>query len=140
MKTKNKTTSSLDSPSSLWNVLIAEDDFKVYEQLIKDLRHLARCTIAQNGEETLLSYQKAIKEKKPFGFILLDVTMPKKNGFEVLKTIRAQEEAASRPPCRIIMITTFKDSLMEIYNMGWDEYITKPVDGKKLVALMKKMV
>lgn len=125
-----------------WNVLIAEDDFTCCQELIKQLREMAYLTITKDGEEALQSYEKSIKKKKPFNFILLDVTMPNKDGFEVLSVIRRHEEALRNPahkPALVIMITAFKDSLMERYNMGWDEYITKPIDGKKLIEKMSKL-
>ena len=126
----------------LWHVLVAEDDLKHRAKLLKVLRPLAQCVTVDNGEQALTAYQKAIRSKKPFDFILLDVTMPLLDGFSVLKTIRANEEARNVPffqHAHIFMITAYKDSLMEMYNMGWDEYITKPVDTDTLIAKMKKM-
>ena len=55
-------------------------------------------------------------------------------------TIRAKEETLpAKNPAHIIMITTYKDSLMENYNLGWDDFITKPVDIKILVERMNSM-
>ncbi len=128
--------------AKLWNVLIAEDDFTCCQELIKHLREAAYLTIAKDGEEALEVYEKSLKKKKPFNFLLLDVTMPNKDGFEVLNAIRRREETSGNPahkPISVIMITAFKDSLMERYNMGWDEYITKPIDGKKLIEKMSKL-
>lgn len=127
----------------LWRVLVAEDDLKYRAQLLKILRPLAQCVSVENGEQALMAYQKAIREKEPLDFVLLDVTMPLLDGFSVLKTIRANEETRNIPffqHTRIFMITAYKDSLMEMYNMGWDEYITKPIDTEKLIAKMKKMM
>ena len=128
--------------SALWNVLIAEDDSKAQETLLKTLRKVGHCVSVGNGSDALLAYQKAIKKKLPFDFILLDVTMPVLGGFDVLKAIRSEEEknnVTAAKPARIIMITAYKDSLMEIYNMGWDEYITKPIDPKMLLSKMKQL-
>ena len=126
-----------------WNILIAEDDLKIRAQLLKAFHHIAHCITVENGEEALKAYQKAIKKKQPFDFILLDVTMPNVNGFQVLKTVRANEENlenSSLKPARIIMITAYKDSLMENYNLGWDEYMTKPVNTEILIIKMKQMM
>ena len=38
------------------------------------------------------------------------------------------------------MITAYKDSLMEKYNMGWDDFITKPIEKDKLIAHMKALI
>ena len=63
------------------------------------------------------------------------------SGFDVLKKIREEEEkkAESLPEAFIIMTTTFKDSLAQMYNMGWDDFITKPIEGKKLTDHMHSL-
>ena len=125
-----------------WNVLIAEDDLNSRAQLLKALNHAAKCVVVDNGKQAIETYRKAIKKKSRFDFVLLDVSMPGPDGFEVLRAIRAEEEknsAASLKPTRIIMVTSYRDSLMSMYNMGWDEYITKPVETDKLVLKMKTM-
>ncbi|MFH1359481.1 MAG: response regulator [Candidatus Omnitrophota bacterium] len=125
-----------------WNVLLAEDDLQARAELLKALSSVAVCTTVETGEKALEAYQKAIKKKKPFDFILLDITMPGPDGFEVLRSIRSFEETAkSKPvhPTRIIMVTAYKDSLMENYNMGWDEFITKPIETEKLIKRMQAL-
>ena len=135
-------TSLKKSTHKKWNILIAEDDLKIRAQLIKALHPHAACTTVENGAEALVAYEKSVKKKHHFDFVLLDVTMPNLNGFEVLKKIRASEEdeknASSRPSI-IIMVTAYRDSLMEQYNMGWDEFITKPIDTIMLVAKMEQL-
>ena len=41
---------------------------------------------------------------------------------------------------KIIMITTYKDSLMENYNMGWDDFLSKPVDIDILIDRLTKLL
>ena len=128
--------------SSLWHVLIAEDDEKSAQHLKTTLNRLAKCQIVKNGQEAILTHQTFLEKNHPFDFILLDVTMPLLDGFEALKVIRAKEESkggTSFKPAHIIMTTAYRDSLMERYNMGWDEYITKPVDPQRLIQKMKQM-
>ena len=133
---------------NLFKVLIAEDNRDDCAQLVNSLKEIAECTLAVNGEEALKIHQQWQKKGKAFDFILLDVDMPVINGFDILKEIRSKEEAfpAGRPagqagmkPARIIMITTYKDSLMENYNLGWDDFITKPVDAKILIERIQEM-
>ena len=119
----------------MWRVLIVEDDKKICQRLAKGLNKHAQCTMVHTGEDALESYRKAIKSKKPFEFILLDVYLGGITGFDVLKKIREEEEkkAESLPEAFIVMTTTFKDSLAQMYNMGWDDFITKPIETKKLI-------
>lgn len=141
-KTKKKVSKPRKAPP-LWNVLAVEDDFKTRIHLVKSLSKIARCQTAVNGEEALSLYHQSIRRKEPFDFIILDVTIPLIDGFDVLKTIRKSEEEDTdlfKKPARVIMLTAYKDSLMEMYNMGWDEYFTKPVDVKKLISKMKELM
>jgi CheY-like chemotaxis protein len=126
----------------MWKVLVAEDSLDNQKILLDGLKNLAQCSIAKTGQEALDLYQKAVKTKTPFDFILLDVTMPEMDGFQVLKAIRSYEEKAKdiKQDSLVIMITAYRDSLMEKYNMGWDDFITKPVDPKMLINHMKDLV
>jgi CheY-like chemotaxis protein len=123
----------------MWKVLVAEDDLSNQQKLFEVLKGRAECTLATTGQEALTTFQKSLKTKKFFDFILLDVTMPKMDGFEVLRAIRAEEEKrrGKIKEAIIIMITAYKDSLMEKYNMGWDDFITKPVEKDKLLRRME---
>jgi DNA-binding response OmpR family regulator len=126
----------------MWQVLLAEDDVKDRQKLIDGLKDLGVCTIAEDGSQALQIFQDWQKDGRAFDFILLDVTMPEQSGFDVLKIIRSQEDThpqkGSKEPF-IIMITSYKDSLMDRYNMGWDHFITKPVDLKILVERMRSI-
>ncbi|MBP9853423.1 MAG: response regulator [Candidatus Omnitrophica bacterium] len=126
----------------MWNILIAEDDPADAEKLIKGLSSIAQCTVAKDGSETIAVYKSAQAKKINFDFILLDVQIPRVNGFDILKTIRKLEEsnrAVSSHESKIIMITTYKDSLMENYNMGWDDFMSKPVDITILINRLKEL-
>ena len=125
-----------------WNVLVAEDDLHCRAHLLKALSPVARCVTVENGAEAVAAYQKAVKKKQPFDFLLLDITMPELDGFQVLRAIRAEEETSDpqrQHTIKVVMITAYKDSLMERYNMGWDDFITKPVDVNKLTAKMRSL-
>jgi len=125
----------------MWNVLIAEDDFQNKKTLLDALKGRATCTDVSNGQEALDVYRDSLAKNIHFDFILLDVTMPKVDGFGVLKAIRFEEESLTSPKKEtfIVMITAYKDSLMEKYNMGWDDFITKPVDKNVLIKHMERL-
>lgn len=124
------------------NILIAEDDPADAEKLVQGLSGMADCRVAKNGPETIEVYKSSIKNESRFDFILLDVQLPRMNGFDILKTIRKLEESRQESPSRetkVIMITTYKDSLMENYNMGWDDFMSKPVDIAILKTRLKEL-
>ena len=89
---------------------------------------------AADGEEALA----AAKELLP-DLILLDVMMPKLDGFEVCKRLKGD---ASLPYMPIILCTAKADSKDVVTGLeaGADEYLTKPIDQMALVARVKSML
>jgi class 3 adenylate cyclase/CheY-like chemotaxis protein len=89
--------------------------------------------VANDGEEAL---EKATEQTPDV--ILLDVMMPRMDGFEVCRRLKQP----SRPFVPIIMVTAMADSKDIIAGLeaGADEYLTKPVDQAALVARVKSML
>ena len=89
---------------------------------------------ANDGEAALA----AVTEMQP-DLILLDVMMPKMDGFEVCRRLRAD---ASLPFTPIILVTAKTDpkDIVAGLEAGGDEYLTKPVDQAALVARVKSML
>ena len=89
---------------------------------------------ATDGEEALA----AVRDTQP-DLILLDVMMPKLDGLEVCRRLRAD---ASLPFIPIIMVTAKTDpqDIVAGLEAGGDEYLTKPVDQAALVARVKSML
>ena len=87
---------------------------------------------AENGAETL----EKLRTEKP-DLALIDVNMPDKDGFEVLREKRADPEIANIPA---IMITAARSSVEDIQEglaLGADDYVTKPVDWRELSARIR---
>jgi DNA-binding response OmpR family regulator len=108
-----------DSPTAiLWQRLILEDD--KYEILV-----------AGDGEEGI----RVAKAERP-DLVLLDVVMPRMGGFEALKALRAEPSLEGMP---ILMVTTRgeMDNVMEGFEQGCNEYITKPVDRAELLTKVR---
>jgi class 3 adenylate cyclase/CheY-like chemotaxis protein len=89
---------------------------------------------AGDGEEALAAAKKYLPD-----LILLDVMMPKIDGIEVTRRIKAD---ASMPFMPIILVTAKADSkdVVEGLNAGADEYLAKPVDQMSLVARVKSVL
>src|SRR6266498_3225302 len=89
---------------------------------------------ATDGEAALA----AVRDAGP-DLILLDVMMPKMDGFEVCRRLRAD---ASLPFTPIILVTAKTDpkDIVAGLEAGGDEYLTKPVDQAALVARVKSML
>lgn len=89
---------------------------------------------AADGEEGLAAAQQQVPD-----LILLDVMMPKLDGFEVCRRLRAD---SAFPFVPIIMVTAMADSKDVVMGLeaGGDEYLTKPVDHAALAARVRSML
>lgn len=112
------------------NLLIVEDEARMADLLRKGLMeegHTATC--ASDGTEGL-----ALAKSYEFDVIILDVMMPKLNGYELARRLRAEKV---RTP---ILMLTAKDSVPDVVkglNLGADDYMTKPFSFEELVARLR---
>jgi len=105
--------------------------------------HILEARLKANGYETVTASDgeqglAAVRDTLP-DLILLDVMMPKLDGFEVCRRLRAD---TSIPFIPIILVTAKTDpkDVVEGLEAGGDEYLTKPVDQPALVARVKSML
>ena len=114
-------------------LLVADDDNEIRELLEFDLSHSGYYVdSAKDGAEAL---EKALKNN--YDLILLDVMMPKMNGFDVCKGIRNV-----KPNIPILMLTakgTISDKT-EGFDSGADDYIVKPFDIQEVLLRVKALV
>jgi two-component system response regulator len=123
------------------DILLVEDNLDHVELIIKALRNnnvLNEVHVATNGEEALdFLYQRGeyADVARP-GLILLDIKLPKVDGIEVLRRIKADPKLKSIPA---VMLTTSagNEEMMESYNYGANSYIVKPVDFEQFVKVIK---
>ncbi len=114
-------------------ILVVDDEARM-RKLVKDFLSIKGYIVleAEDGEEAL----KVFDTNKDIKLILLDVMMPKMDGFEVLEAIRQY----SKVP--VIMLTARSEERDELegYKLGVDEYITKPFSPKILVARVEAVL
>jgi DNA-binding response OmpR family regulator len=115
-------------------ILIVEDDMSIQKALRDDLEFEGyHVSIASDGKSGL----KMALEKE-FQLIVLDILLPGLNGFEVCKKLR---EAGKETP--ILMLTAAKTDEMDKvtgFELGADDYVTKPVGSRELVARVKAIL
>lgn len=125
-------------------ILMADDDADD-RLLAKDALTECRLTnelhFVENGEELLDylfrrgRYSQQVDSPRP-GLILLDLNMPRKDGREALKEIKADPDLRKIP---VVVLTTSKadTDIGRIYELGANSFISKPVTFDSLVNVMK---
>jgi CheY-like chemotaxis protein len=116
-----------------------EDDIVLTQEAFTEARLVNVINTVRDGEEALAYLRREGKYKvaRLPGLILLDINMPKKNGFEVLEAMKADPSLRSLP---VIMLTTSdrEEDIVCSYADGACSYIRKPVDLDRFVDVVKQ--
>ncbi|MFT2090068.1 response regulator [Paraglaciecola sp. 2405UD69-4] len=120
-----------------------EDDRLLTKEALEESRVLNDLHCVEDGEE-LINYLRregkyADTKQYPWpSLILLDLNMPRKDGREALKEIKADPNLKSIP---VVILTTSQqeEDMVKGYGLGAASYITKPVNFEGLVNLMKAL-
>jgi len=128
-----------------FSILLAEDD-EGHASLVQ--RNLKRSGIAneltrvRDGQEALdfIRGEGAFAQRVLNGplLLLLDINMPRIDGVEVLRQIRADERMSKTP---VVMLTTTDDprEIERCYHLGCSVYITKPVMYEEFIEAIKRL-
>ena len=117
----------------MFNILIADDSANIrrlYEYTLE--KNGFRTFSAENGEAAL-----ELIEKQHIDLMILDVMMPKKDGYEVLKMLRS---SGSSLPVLIITAKDAAEDLRRSFMLGTDDYMTKPVDEVEMILRIKALL
>ena len=117
-------------------ILVVEDN--------EQNRILMRQILAYHGYTVLeaadgLTGLEMAREHQP-ALILLDIQMPVMNGFAVIRELRKQPGYLGK--CKVIAVTSFamKGDREKVLQAGFDEFVTKPIDTRKLPELIKQIL
>jgi signal transduction histidine kinase/CheY-like chemotaxis protein len=123
--------SAQDAAPGAVTVLVVDDDPAVHEVLSSTLgKEGYRLVHARDGAEAL-----DIMRHEPPDIVTLDVMMPKIDGWSVLGIMKSEPELA---PIPVIMLTIIDDRNLG-FSLGASEFMTKPVDRGRLIALIRKL-
>jgi len=125
-------------------ILIVEDDFASRKLMQKYLSPYGICEVVVDGEEALLAFRESLENDDPFDLVCLDIMLPKKDGQQVLKSIRSME--ASRgiegsEGVKVIMTTALGDAenIMSAFRSQCEGYLTKPVTRQRLLEEIREL-
>jgi len=114
--------------------ILLVDDSKtalMMERALLEKHTSYQCVTAADGQEAV---EKANQECPDL--ILMDVVMPRMNGFEACQKMRQQP--STREITIVLVTTRGEESYMDAgFQSGCNDYITKPVNGTELVALLQ---
>ena len=113
-------------------ILVADDDLNICELLRLYLEKEGfEVVMAHDGEEAVAR----VESEKP-SLILLDIMMPKLDGWQVCRQIRQKSD------CPIIMLTAKGETFDKVLGLelGADDYVVKPFDTKEIVARIKAVL
>lgn len=124
------------NPEEPSKILVVDDEPRNVKilQIHLNARGYTVCT-ATNGLEALETVEKEMPD-----LILLDINMPKMDGFEVVERIRANETTEFIP---IVMITALRDTRenrIKAIEVGADDFIEKPFDSLEVLARVRSLL
>ncbi len=111
------------------NILIVDDEEKIREVIGEYCKNEGyQTTTATNGQEALEQLQNSDCD-----LLILDIMMPKMDGFELLKNI----PESKRVPIIILSARDDEIDKLEGFRLGIDDYVTKPFSPKELMARVR---
>ena len=131
--------------SELKRILLAEDSADDLELTLEALGHnrLANeVDVVRDGAQALdYLFRRGTYAARPEGnpaVVLLDLKMPKVDGLQVLKQVKADESLRQIP---IVMLTSSREEqdLVESYRLGVNAYVVKPVDFARFIEVVKQL-
>ena len=125
-------TQDLSAKKEKFVIMVAEDNesnYKLFESMLKKHYTLIH---AWNGEEAV----ELFKEQNPH-LILMDINMPKMDGYEAARLIH---EIAPQTPIIAVTAFAYAEDEQRIIENGFDAYITKPIQPKKLQSKIVELL
>jgi DNA-binding response OmpR family regulator len=114
-------------------ILLAEDDNNLGSLIVDFLSSEGmKISLCKDGEAALDEFKKSV-----FDLCLLDVMMPKMDGFTLAKEIRNKNKSI---PIIFITAKSLKEDKLKGYNLGADDYISKPFDEEELLWKIKAVI
>jgi putative two-component system response regulator len=125
----------VDSPESAGRILVVDDNPQARELIRASLVGDGyTVTMAEGGEEALAKVAQEVPE-----VILLDISMPGLNGYEVCARLKGNETTRLIPIVFLTSLSDFEDKLRGI-EVGGDDFLTKPFRKVELLARVKSLL
>jgi CheY-like chemotaxis protein len=130
------------APARGLSILVAEDN-EINALLIRSLltRLGHHAVITTNGEEALESWLGARSAGAPYDLVLMDIQMPRLDGIETTKRIRAREagQPGRQTPILALTANTLVEDRYACFEAGMDGFLIKPLDREKLSEALAEL-
>jgi CheY-like chemotaxis protein len=130
----------IDKPVEILLVEDNEGDIGLIEEVFEEAKIRNNLHIAEDGEEAILFLRgegKFSGSPRP-DIILLDLNLPKKDGREVLREIKEDNNLKNIP---VVVLTTSRaeKDILKSYDLHANAYVTKPLDFDQLIKVVKSI-
>jgi two-component system, chemotaxis family, response regulator Rcp1 len=134
---------NIDKLAHSVDILLVEDnpgDVRLTRELLKDSKIHNNLTVIDNGEDALLYLRREAKYCNAThpDLILLDLNLPRKNGSEVLASIK-NDPQLRRIPVVILTSSKAEEDVVRTYDLHANCYISKPVGLEQFAAVVKSI-
>ncbi|MFW9901271.1 MAG: response regulator [Candidatus Thorarchaeota archaeon] len=126
------------------NILLVEDnaaDIRLTKEVLQKRNIVSNLDVVRDGAEAIDFLKKRGKysHANTPNLILLDLNLPKRNGFEVLEEIKRDEEL-KRIPVVILTVSDANEDLIKAYSLHANCYIIKPLEMKQFYRIINSIV
>lgn len=122
-----------------YHILVIDDNEKTLDVLNLALERAGfRVTTASSWKAVEEQVKKSYRVKDPFELVVLDLMMPERSGFEILRSL--QVVLAPMPPVIVLSAITDVKKKVEARDMGVAKYLTKPTTPDHLVKSIKDVL
>ncbi len=124
-------------------ILLVEDnpgDVRLTQEALHDGKVRNHMIVVQDGEEAMeyLRHVGAYAQSAHPDLILLDLNLPKMNGFEVLEEIKNDPELR-RIPVVVLTTSQAEQDIMQSYDLHANAYVSKPVNLEQFILVVKSI-
>lgn len=132
-----------NAPQAGKSILIVDDEQDIRDSLESRLQAAGfRVQTASSGQEAVATFIQRFYEA-PFDVILLDINLPDMDGVDILKLFRQEEELRGVKDVDgviVVMQTGIKESWMDAFKKGCDDYIIKPYSFPELLNKINEKI
>ena len=125
------------------NILLVEDsasDVRLTQEALKDARIANQLHVARDGEQAMsfLRGEGEYAERERPDLVVLDLNLPRKDGREVLREIKGDDQLRRIPV--IILTTSASDrDVLDAYDNRVNCFLTKPIDFEQFIGVVRSM-